>query len=133
MDDLNWLLTGFANRTAGVVEAVVVSVDGLLIAKTDGLDRATGDQIAAVTSGLASLTRGAARLFDAGSVRMVLVDLDRGYIILHSLGQGAVLAVIAETGCDVGLVGHEMALLGRKVGSALTPATIDDLRTKLPG
>ena len=64
--DLNWLLTAFTDRTPGVVESTVVSVDGLLIAASSGLDRATADRVAAVASSLASITRGASRVFDAG-------------------------------------------------------------------
>lgn len=132
LPDLNWLLTGFTERTTGVIEAVVVSVDGLLIATSQGLDRATADQVAAVAAGLASLTRGAARLFDAGDVRQVMVSLDHGYIILTAVGNGAALAVLADAGSDVGLVGYEMTVLARQVGGALSPELIEDLRARLP-
>ena len=35
----NWLLVNFVRNTDGVRDAVAVSSDGLLIAKSDGLDR----------------------------------------------------------------------------------------------
>ena len=130
--DLNWLLTAFTARTPGVVETTVVSVDGLLIAASSGLDRATADRVAAVASSLASITRGAARVFDAGELKQVMVAYENGYIILTSLRDGAVLAVITTATSDIGLIGHEMRTLGQQVGTALSPQLIEDLRAQLP-
>lgn len=130
--DLNWLLTAFTDRTPGVVETTVVSVDGLLIAASSGLDRATADRVAAVASSLASITRGAARVFDAGELKQVMVAYENGYIILTSLRDGAVLAVITTATSDIGLIGHEMRTLGQQVGTALSPQLIEDLRAQLP-
>lgn len=132
LPDLNWLLTGFCRRTPGVVEAVVVSVDGLLMAKSDGLDRATADQVAAVASALASLTRGAGRMFDAGKLRQILVDYEGGYVVLSAISEGSVLAAVVEAGSDVGLIGYEMTLLARKTGTQLTPDQLEALRAQLP-
>ncbi len=130
--DVNWLLTGFSERTPGVIESIVVSVDGLLIAASQGLDRATGDRIAAVTASLASITRGASRVFDGGALRQVMVAYENGYIVLTSLRDGAVLAVLAVAGSDIGLIGHEMATLGQQVGGALSPQLIESMRSQLP-
>ena len=40
----NWLLGSFATRTAGVQEAIVVSSDGLLMAKSSKRERADSDR-----------------------------------------------------------------------------------------
>ncbi|HUG86438.1 MAG TPA: roadblock/LC7 domain-containing protein [Euzebya sp.] len=130
--DLNWLLTGFSERTPGVIESIVVSVDGLLIAASQGLDRATADRVAAVASSLASITRGASRVFDGGALRQVMVAYENGYIVLTSLREGAVLAVLTIAGSDIGLIGHEMATLGQQVGGALSPQLIETMRAQLP-
>lgn len=129
--DLNGLLTGFSERTPGVVDSIVVSIDGLLIATSQGLDRATADRIAAVASSLASITRGASRVFDGGSLRQVMIAFENGYIVLTSLPDGAVLAVLTAAGSDIGLVGHEMAVLGRQLGD-LNPQMIETMRAQLP-
>ena len=50
--NLNWLVSNFVERVPGVKEATVVSSDGLLIALSDGLDRSSGDRLAAVSAGL---------------------------------------------------------------------------------
>ncbi len=64
---LDWLVSDFVRRVSGVTHALVVSVDGLKLAVSDRVDESTADQLAAVASGLISLTRGAARCFQAGS------------------------------------------------------------------
>ena len=58
--NLNWLVSNFAKSVPGAAHAIVLSADGLLMAVSERLDRARADQLAAVASGLASLTQGAA-------------------------------------------------------------------------
>lgn len=62
--DLGWLLANFADRVPGVAHAVAVSADGLLLAASRDLPRDRADQLAAIASGLVSLTQGAARCFE---------------------------------------------------------------------
>ena len=42
------------------------------------------------------------------------------------------LAVVAAAGCDVGLVGYEMAILVERAGAVLTPELRDELQGSLP-
>jgi len=65
-NDLNWLLGNFAQRTPGVAHAMVVSADGLPVAVSERLDRPKADQLAAIASGLASLTQVAPAASTAG-------------------------------------------------------------------
>ena len=48
----NWLLNGFVDKTAGVSDAVAVSSDGLLMAMSSSLNRASAEQLAAIISGM---------------------------------------------------------------------------------
>ena len=57
VQDLNWLITDFADRVPSVAHAIVVSADGLPLAFSDGFPQDRADQLAAVTSGLTSLTQ----------------------------------------------------------------------------
>ena len=127
--NLNWLVNNFVRNVPGVAHAVVVSSDGLLMAVSDRLDRARADQLAAVASGLVSLTQGAARCFDAGGVVQTVVEMDRGIVLLMSISDGSCLAVLASPNCDIGLIGYEMTLLVDRVGQLLTP----ELRAELQG
>ena len=130
-NDLNWLVTSFANRIPGARSAVVVSTDGLVLALSERIARDTADQLAAVTSGLASLTSGAAKCFDAGLVNQVIVEMEGGFLFVSKVGEGAALAVMCESNCDIGLIGYEMSLLVARLGQLLTPALIAELHGSL--
>lgn len=130
--DLGFLLDDFRRRVAGATHAIVVSADGLLVAVSSGIDRATGDQLAAVTSGITSLTQGAARFFAAGGVRQVIVEMELGFLFVMSVGEGSSLAVVTSPSVDIGLVAYEMAVLVGRAREALDPALIADLRAGLP-
>lgn len=118
-----WLIDNFVGATAGVAHAAVVSSDGLLLVASAGLPRDRADQLAAVTSGLRSLTDGAARIFGAGDVVQTVVDMERGSMLVMAVADGSCLAVLAAPGSDIGVVGYEMALLVDRVGALLTPET----------
>jgi uncharacterized protein len=118
---LDWLLVDFVRGTAGARHALVVSADGLRLASSQGIDEALGDQLAAVTSGLLSLAVGVARSLAAGPVRQTIVEMGRGYLFVTSISDGSMLAVFAERGCDMGMIGYEMTLLAARVGHLLNP------------
>jgi len=80
VQDLNWLITDFAGRVPAVAHAIVVSADGLPLAFSDGFPKDRADQLAAVTSGLTSLTHGAARVFEGGPVTQTIVEMRRGRV-----------------------------------------------------
>ena len=121
--DLNWLVTDFAERVPSIAHAIVVSSDGLPMAFSEGIPTDRVDQLAAVTSGLTSLTQGAARIFQAGAVTQVVVEMQEGLLIEMAISGASTLAVLAATDCDLGLVAYEMTLLAEKVRGTLTPAT----------
>ena len=100
----------------------MVSADGLLMAMSDQLDRTSGDQLAAIVSGMSSLTRGAARQLRAGEVRQSIVEMDTLVPVPHERLDGSVLAVVADATCDVGLIGYEMAMLVSRTEATLDPA-----------
>ncbi len=117
-----WLVTNFAERVPGVAHAIVVSADGLLLTASDRLPRDRADQLAAIASGLVSLTQGASRCFEGGAVLQTVVEMDNGFLFLMSISDGSSFGVLAARSCDVGQVGYEMALLVERVGAALVPA-----------
>jgi uncharacterized protein len=119
--DLNWLITNFVEQVPDVAHAIVVSSDGLPMAYSQGFPPDRVGQLAAVTSGLTSLTQGGSRVFEGGAVTQTVVDMQRGVLIVMAISDGSSLAVLAPVNCDMGLVAYEMALLVERVGSALTP------------
>ncbi|MGL5930973.1 MAG: roadblock/LC7 domain-containing protein [Dermatophilaceae bacterium] len=125
-DNLDWLMADFVNRVRGVAHAVAVSADGLLLAVSESLPRDRADQLAAIASGVVSLTAGAARCFEGGNVNHTLVDMDQGFLIVMSISDGSCLAALTARDCDIGQVGFEMGLLSDQFGVALTPQTRSD-------
>jgi hypothetical protein len=119
--DLNWLMTNFVERVVSVPHAIMVSSDGLPLAYSQGFPADRVDQLAAVTSGLTSLTQGASRVFDGGAVTQTVVQMQQGVLLVMAVSDGSSLAVLATADCDMGLVAYEMALLVEQVGSATTP------------
>jgi uncharacterized protein len=120
-EDLNGLLTNFADRVPSVAHMIVVSSDGLGLARSEGFPPNRVDQLAAITAGLASLTQGATRMFEGGAVTQTVVEMERGLLIVMAISDGSSLAVLAGLDCDAELVAYEMTLLVERVGSALTP------------
>jgi uncharacterized protein len=119
--ELNWLITNFVERVPSVAHAIVVSSDGLPLGHSEGFPPDRVDQLAAVTSGLVSLTQGASRMFEGGAVTQTMVDMQRGLLIVMAISDGSSIAVLAAVDCDMGLVAYEMTLLVERVGRALTP------------
>lgn len=128
----SWLLGNFVKSVPGVQHTLVVSADGLLMAMSEGVDRTQGDQMAAIVSGLASLTRGAARQLGGGAVRQAIVEMDHMFLFTTSISDGSVLAVVADATCDVGLVGYEMTLLVTRAEATMTPQLVSEMRSRLP-
>lgn len=119
--DLDSLLAGFGDRLPDVAHVIAVSVDGLLLARSAALPVDRADQLAAITSGLVSLTTGAARCLDGGRVRQTVVDMDGGALLMMAVGERAYLAVLGVRGADLGRIGYETALLAYRVAGVLEP------------
>lgn len=126
--EYDWLVAKFATETPGVSHAILVSADGLPMAASEQLPVDRAEQMAAVASGMASLASGAARLFQGGTVLQSVIEMELGYLLLMSVGDGSHLAALTSTDSDIGQVGYEMAVLVDRVGkmidaSARTPIT----------
>jgi predicted regulator of Ras-like GTPase activity (Roadblock/LC7/MglB family) len=142
--NIQWLLQNFVEEVHGVHSVAVVSSDGLLLVTSQTEEpprptvpeqgvsaRAAADprmDLAAVVSGLASLTAGAARLMDGGAVRQTTVAMEDGMLFVTSISDGSLLGVHATADCDISVVGYHMALFVGRVGHVLTPALRTELR-----
>jgi uncharacterized protein len=118
---LDWLLVDFARETPGVRAAVVMSLDGLPLAASAGVDDTLADQLSAAASGLVSLARATAQLLRSGDLTQTILETTEGYFFVTSVGLGATVAVHTARQCDLGLVGYEMTVLAERVGHALDP------------
>ena len=48
-----------------------------------------------------------------------VVEMQNGYLLLMRVGDGSHLATLAETACDIGQIGYEMAILVERVGAVV--------------
>jgi predicted regulator of Ras-like GTPase activity (Roadblock/LC7/MglB family) len=117
--NLDWVVSKFVEEVPSAAHAILVSADGLLMAASSSIPSDRAEQVAAVSSGLASLAVGAARLFDGGAVLQTVVEMQHGYLLLMSVGDGSHLACLTEDSADIGQVGYEMALLVDRVGKMI--------------
>jgi predicted regulator of Ras-like GTPase activity (Roadblock/LC7/MglB family) len=121
--DISWLVNDLVDRVAHVHQAVVLSHDGILIAKSSGLSREDAEHLSAVAAGMHGLARGAGRRFGRGAVRQTIIEMEAGFIFVTAGGNGACIAVLATEDADVGLIAYEMEMLVARVGQYLsTPA-----------
>ncbi len=94
-------------RTPDVEASAVVSVDGLTIAAA--LPSAVEeDRVAAMSAAMLSLGERIAGELGRGSLDEVYIHGDDGYVLLTSIGNGAVLTVLARKQAKLGLVFLEM-------------------------
>jgi predicted regulator of Ras-like GTPase activity (Roadblock/LC7/MglB family) len=126
--NFNWLLTSFVEGTSGVTLSVAVSSDGLLMAMSNSIDRATAEQLSAIIAGMASLGHSTARCFGLGGLDQVIIALQGGFLFVSSVSDGSSLGVLASRGCDIGSVGYQIGLLVERAGSVLTPALVAELK-----
>jgi uncharacterized protein len=120
INGLGWLLDDLVERVPSARQAVVLSVDGLLMGATRGLAREDAEHMSAIAAGFQSLARGAGRHFNAGPVRQTIVEMEAAFLFVSAAGQGACLAVLADAQSDIGLIAYEMAMLVKRVGQTLT-------------
>jgi predicted regulator of Ras-like GTPase activity (Roadblock/LC7/MglB family) len=126
--DFTWMVARFANETAGVVDAIAVSSDGLLIALSRPQDAGASERLAAVVSGMTSLAAGAAGNYGLGALNKVIIDMERGYLLIARIGNGAVLGAVTTRDAKLANVAYEMTLFANRVGTVLSPQLIVELK-----
>jgi uncharacterized protein len=129
--NVNWLMTRFVSDTVGVEEAIAVSSDGLLMAISSNLDRGSADKLAAIVTGMRSLSDGASRVLGKGGVNQVLIEMRQAYLFIATISGGSSLGVVTAKNADLGLIGYEITLLVQRVGTQLTPELITELKNSL--
>ena len=107
VDQLTNSLYELQASTTDIEASVIVSVDGLVIASALPSD-ATEDRVAAMSAAMLSLGERIAMELGRGALEQVYVKGDQGYVILMSVGQEAVLTVLAHGRAKLGLVFLEM-------------------------
>lgn len=113
----DWMVSDVA-AVPGVRHALVLSSDGLLTARSNGLDKDEADPLAATCSGLASLAQSVANDHGSGTqaVRQLMVEYDGGFLFVRAAGERSCLAVVTEAVIDPGLIAQQMQAQVLKIG-----------------
>ncbi|HET9142367.1 roadblock/LC7 domain-containing protein [Actinophytocola sp.] len=120
--ELNWLLDGLVDRTAGANRAVVLSADGLLLGQSGNMSQPDAEHLSAMAAAFQSLAKGTGRHFGGGEVRQTVVEMDHAYLLVTAAGAGACIAMLAGEEADLGMLAYETNLLVSQVGAALSAA-----------
>ncbi|HEU5107340.1 MAG TPA: roadblock/LC7 domain-containing protein [Micromonosporaceae bacterium] len=120
--ELNWLLDGLVDRTAGANRAVVLSADGLLLGQSGNMSQPDAEHLSAMAAVFQSLAKGTGRHFGGGEVRQTVVEMDHAYLLVTAAGAGACIAMLAGEEADLGMLAYETNLLVSQVGAALSAA-----------
>lgn len=147
--NLHWLLANLVEEVPGLLSVAVVSSDGLLLLSSDpardparsserrpGAARDDGPKgsaadLAAIVSGLGSLTLGASRLMNGGKVKQTVVTMRDGNLCVMSISDGSLLGVHATPETDMGIVAYHMAFFVGRAGHVLTPELRSELRQSM--
>jgi predicted regulator of Ras-like GTPase activity (Roadblock/LC7/MglB family) len=119
-EQLRWLLDDLIERAVGAEHAVLISRDGLLIARSGSLPEEDGEHLAAIAAALQSLARSATRQLSGGRVRHTLIEMESRHLLVTTAGNGSGLAVVLPADGDLGQVAYEVHHLVRQVGAHLS-------------
>lgn len=102
-DMFQQILEDLNGSSADVEASALISTDGLMIASAlpTGIDE---DRVGAMSAALLSLGDRAGAELGRGSTDRVLVQGEKGYVIMTSAGQEAVLTVMAKPNAKLGLI-----------------------------
>ncbi len=93
--------------TPNIEASAVVSVDGLIIASSLPAD-VDEDRISAMSAAMLSLGERIADELRRGTLEKVYIEGNNGFIVLMSVGEDAVLTVLARKEARLGLIIHDM-------------------------
>ncbi|CAL9629512.1 MULTISPECIES: roadblock/LC7 domain-containing protein [unclassified Streptomyces] len=120
--NIDWMLRDLVDGTIGIEMIVVLSADGLRIARYGG-DPDAADRVAAACAGMQSLAHAITDEIQASEkseMRLLVIEVDGGYFYLMSAGANAYLAVLADVRTDPGLMSGRMRDLVLRLGTHLT-------------
>ena len=106
-NQLQQILNDLNGSTADIEASALISTDGLMMASAlpQGMDE---DRVGAMTAALLSLGDRAAKELARGSLQRILLQGERGFVILSASGTEAVLTVLAKQNAKLGLIFLDM-------------------------
>ncbi|MGW0996136.1 roadblock/LC7 domain-containing protein [Streptomyces sp. NPDC002523] len=118
--NIDWMLKQLNDGVPGIQMIVVLSADGLRIARYGG-DPDAADRVAAACAGVQSLAGAIIQeIHGTGDTKLVVIEIEGGYFYLMNAGANAFLAVLADVTCEPGRMSGMMRDLVVRIGAHLT-------------
>ncbi len=105
VDRINSAIRDF-ETVPGVEGAALVSLDGLMI--SSALPESEHDRVAAISAAMLSLGEKATKELDRGTLMEIYVKGDKGFTLMTSVGDSALLLVLAKADAQLGLIFVDM-------------------------
>lgn len=128
VNDFNWLVNRFSQNTAGVIAAIAVSADGLLMALSADLPQQDADRLAAISSAVLGLANGVSDSYPMGPPDKIIIELQQGYFLVCTISIGCSLGVLATKQAGLGSIAYEMAVFANRASAVLNPQLIEELK-----
>jgi predicted regulator of Ras-like GTPase activity (Roadblock/LC7/MglB family) len=106
-------------KVEGVRNAVVVSRDGFVIAGTSSGNGIDNDAVGAVISAGIGSSEMMGRELSVGEMAQMMIEYKKGVIVISFLGEGAVLATVADTEANLGNIRYQVKKRGPAIEAAL--------------
>ncbi len=100
-------LRDLASGTPDIEASAVVSVDGLIMASALP-SNVEEDRVSAMSAALLSLGERIASELGRGELEQVYIKGDKGYVMLTSVGEDAVLTILVRANARLGLIFLDM-------------------------
>jgi predicted regulator of Ras-like GTPase activity (Roadblock/LC7/MglB family) len=123
VDEIQRVLKSMDDGTPGVEASAIVSVQGLPIvsAMPKGVDDSI---IAAMSAAILGVSERATRELTRGKLQQILIQGDEGYVILKRAGEDALLAVMARSDSNLGMIFIVMKGVAQKISLLLAQKRI---------
>lgn len=123
VDEIQKVLKSMDDGTPGVEASAIVSVQGLPIvsAMPKGVDDSV---IAAMSAAILGVSERATRELARGKLQQILIQGDEGYVILKRAGEDALLAVMAKSDSNLGMIFIVMKGVAQKISLLLAQKRI---------
>lgn len=115
--ELSWLLERELGCLDEVRHALLLSDDGLLQARTGGLERDVAERLAAIAAALGTAAKAFTAETGGSTTRQLIQESDQHLVLVAPAADGWMLcAVTTSPAADVGLLRQRMTRLALRVG-----------------
>ncbi|MEU7823009.1 roadblock/LC7 domain-containing protein [Catellatospora sp. NPDC049133] len=115
------LLDRLTAQVPGVVHAIAMSSDGLVLAATKSLPADRADQLSAAVAGQVSLANATCAVLDAGVYQYTMQVMAAGTLVIKPAADGTAFAAITRHDGDTGQTAFHLAEIANQLGTAIQP------------